>query len=115
MSSGRRSFLAGLPLAGALATPLGAAATAAAAQGPGSDSLEQRLFGAFDAMQIADTHEHLLDERDRIQQRIDFFSLIGHYAIGDAISAGMTGEALRVMQNKEASDVERWRALLRHL
>jgi len=74
-------------------------------------SLEQRLIDAFDAMPIADTHEHLLLEEERVTQRIDFFSLIGHYAIGDAISAGMTGEALRVMQNKDASDMERWRAL----
>jgi hypothetical protein len=62
-------------------------------------------------MEIADSHEHLLLEGERIAQRIDFFSLIGHYAIGDAVSAGMPGEALRVMQNKNASDVERWRAL----
>jgi hypothetical protein len=78
---------------------------------PGSHSLEQRLVGAFDAREIADTHEHLLDEKERVARKIDFFSLIGHYAIGDAVSAGMPREALQVMQNKGASDVERWHAL----
>jgi hypothetical protein len=79
--------------------------------GPRSQSLKQRLLGAFEAMEIADSHEHLMLESERVEQAIDFFSLIGHYAIGDAVSAGMPGAALRVMQNKGLSDVERWHAV----
>ena len=62
-------------------------------------------------MEIADTHEHLLDEKERCAQNVDFFRLIGHYALGDAISAGMTRDAVELMENKNASDVERWKAL----
>jgi uncharacterized protein len=105
MFKGRRSFLssslATLPLVGAVAK--------SAASGP--QSLEQRLVAAFDALEIADTHEHLLDEKERCAQTIDFFRLIGHYALGDAISAGMTRDAVELMENKNASDVERWKAL----
>jgi hypothetical protein len=108
MLKGRRSFLssslATLPIAGAVAR-------SAAAAEPEPQSLEQRLVAAFDAMEIADTHEHLLDEKERCTQNIDFFRLIGHYALGDAISAGMTRDAVELMENKNASDVERWKAL----
>src|ERR1039458_4319765 len=87
MLKGRRSFLssslATLPIAGAVAR----SATAAERE---PQSLKQRLVAAFDALEIADTHEHLLDEKERCAQNIDFFRLIGHYALGDAICAGMT-------------------------
>jgi hypothetical protein len=108
MLKGRRSFLssslATLPIAGALAK-------SAAGNEPKSQSLEHRLVAAFDALEIADTHEHLLDEKERCTQTIDFFRLIGHYALGDAILAGMTRGALELMENKNASDAERWKAL----
>ena len=108
MFKGRRSFLSS-----SLATisMVGAVAKSAAAAAPEPQSLEQRLVAAFDALEIADTHEHLLDEKERCAQTIDFFRLIGHYALGDAISAGMTREALQLMENKNASDMDRWKAL----
>lgn len=108
MFKGRRSFLSS-----SLATipMVGAVAKSVTASEPVPQSLEQRLVAAFDALEIADTHEHLLDEKERCAQTIDFFRLIGHYALGDAISAGMTRNALELMENKNVSDAERWKAL----
>jgi predicted TIM-barrel fold metal-dependent hydrolase len=96
---------------GTLAAPVRAVATPVLEPEPGSQSLKQRFMSALEGMEIADSHEHLLEESERVAMRIDFFSLIGHYAIGDAICAGMPAEALQLMQNKGLSDVERWRAV----
>ncbi len=108
MLKGRRSFLssslATLPLVGASASP-------ALAAEPEPQSLEKRLNDEFDRMEIADTHEHLLDEKERYAQPIDFFNLIGHYTLGDAVSAGMPLDAVKLMENKNASDLERWKAI----
>jgi predicted TIM-barrel fold metal-dependent hydrolase len=62
-------------------------------------------------MEIADTHEHFMDEQQRVSRPIDFFDLLGHYTLGDAVSAGMPAEALRLMRNRDAPDVDRWRAV----
>jgi len=40
------------------------------------------------------THEHIIPEQDRVSQSIDFFTLAGHYAINDVVSAGLAPEAL---------------------
>ncbi len=104
MSWRRRSFLGGLPALGALPAP-------AAAQEPRSRSLVQRLFAAFEVMDIADTHEHILAEKDRVVRKIDFFSLLGHYTIEDAASAGLPPEAAKLIEDQSAPDLDRWRAL----
>lgn len=74
-------------------------------------SLQQELSKTFEGMEIADTHEHILDESQRVTQNIDFFRLLGNYAIYDLLLAGLPPESLRLVQNESASDVERWRAM----
>lgn len=103
MSFRRRSFLAALPLL--TANP------AYRAVGPRSEGLEHRLVAAFDAMEIADTHEHFLPESERVSRPVDFFTLLSHYAIQDLVQAGMPPEAKRSALNQDATDVDRWQAI----
>lgn len=61
-------------------------------------------------MEIADTHEHFFDERDRVTQRVDFFTLAQGYTISDLVSAGLPPELSRVIRNESAPEMERWQA-----
>lgn len=69
----RRSFLA-LPLAARAA----------------SSSLRSRLMKSVEAIETVDTHEHILPEKQRVSEPITFQTLAGHYAVNDAISAGLS-------------------------
>src|SRR5580704_10354070 len=101
-TSSRRSFLRHTPFLCAL--PGMAAA-------PASRSLEQRLLSAFESLEIADTHEHFLDEPDRLAQHADFFAIMGQsYTQADLASAGLPPESSRLIRNEQASDPDRWRA-----
>ena len=41
--------------------------------------LQQSLFDAMEKMQIIDTHEHLPDEKVRLEKPADVFTLFSHY------------------------------------
>ena len=97
----RRDLLTRLPLLGA--------APAVAAAAP-SRTLEQRLLAALEHIETVNTHEHIMPEADRVAQRVDFFTLAGHYAINDLVSAGLSPEAMKLVQNADASPADRWRA-----
>ena len=99
MISGRRAFLAGLPV-GAMA----------AAPGAVSKELTGRLREAVDGLEVVNTHEHILPESQRVSQHVDFFTLAGHYAINDVISAGLPAEAQKKVRDENASPGERWAA-----
>ena len=102
MSSSRRTFLKHLPVMYCLpGTP------AAPAE---SRKLEQRLLASFEKMEIADTHEHFFDERERVAQRVDFFTLAQGYTMADMASAGLPAESSRLIRNEEAPEMERWLA-----
>src|SRR6478609_4054980 len=89
VGTSRRSFFGLSPFLTGLGGDWLAAAT--------SDSLEKRLFAELENLEIADTHEHFFDERDRITQRIDFFALVqAAYTGSDLVSAGMPAEASRI-------------------
>ena len=102
MSSNRRSFLSQLPVLGA--APAAASATAQ------SRSLVDRLFAAFDALEIVDTHEHTALEQKRLSETADFFTLAGHYLMGDVLSSGLPKSAQDVVNDKNAPAAARWRA-----
>jgi hypothetical protein len=57
-----------------------------------------------------DTHEHILAESDRVSQPVDFFTLAGHYAINDVISAGLPRESQELIENGAATAEQKWRA-----
>ena len=109
MDYGRRGLLAHLPLLGAISAPA-----------QPSRSLEARLLAELEAIETVNTHEHIIPESERVSQRIDFFTLAGHYAISDLMSAGLSAEALKVINDADApaaiagepsSPTGSWRAL----
>ena len=64
----------------------------------------------MDEIPLVNTHEHIIPEEERTSSRIDFFTLAGHYAINDVISAGLSGDDLSVVRNPNAPTEQRWRA-----
>ncbi|MCW5978531.1 MAG: amidohydrolase family protein [Bryobacteraceae bacterium] len=90
------------PLAGAASI-----GSARAAQGRSSKSLRERLRDAVDRMEVVNTHEHIIPEAERTSQPVDFFTLAGHYAINDVISAGLPAETAT---RAGISPVERFQA-----
>jgi len=96
MISRRKWFWAGL-----------AAPAAGGAQPVRSRSLAERIRQAVDRLEVVNTHEHILPEADRVSQPLDFFTLAGHYAINDVISAGLPAATAAA---KDLSPSERWRA-----
>ena len=68
------------------------------------------LLEAIDEIPLVNTHEHIIPEEERISSRIDFFTLAGHYAINDVISAGLSGDDLSVVRNPAAPAEQRWQA-----
>jgi glucuronate isomerase len=102
MVTGRRTLLTQLPLMAALPRD--------AEQAPRSRTLGQRLLKAVEELEIIDTHEHIIAERDRLAQPVDFFTLAGHYALNDVISAGLAAADRQRIENPHTPLAERWRA-----
>ncbi|MDE0263687.1 MAG: amidohydrolase family protein [Bryobacterales bacterium] len=99
MSIGRRTFFGSVSAL--------AATQAAPSAAP---ELEAELLEAIDEIPLVNTHEHIIPEEERTSSRIDFFTLAGHYAISDVISAGLSGDDLAVVRNPDAPAEQRWRA-----
>ncbi len=91
---------------------LGAVPSLAAAQSPAeiAPELEGDLQRAIERIPLVNTHEHILPEDERIASKIDFFTLAGHYAISDVISAGLSGDELTTVRNPDAPMDLRWKA-----
>jgi hypothetical protein len=60
-------------------------------------------------MTIFDTHEHLWHEDARLQRKVDFFLLFSHYTDSDLVTAGMSPQAVRELQNPDIPLEKRWR------
>ena len=101
MNKGRRTFLTSLPL-------LGVASCSATTVPPESD-LERGILSALEDVWLFNTHEHIIPEKDRLAQSVDFFTLAGHYAINDVVSAGLPAEGLALVRDASAPLLERWR------
>lgn len=95
---------------------LGAVSSLAASPSPASPdapqrgSLEGNLLAEIDRIPLVNTHEHIIPEEERIATPVDFFTLAGHYAINDVISAGLSGDDLKIVRDEKASAELRWRA-----
>jgi hypothetical protein len=96
----RRAF--GLALAG----------TALHAQRSGN--LHQSILAELDKIEAVNTHEHIIPETERVTQPIDFFTLAGHYAISDVISAGLSRDSLALINKQDAPLDARWSAFEPH-
>jgi uncharacterized protein len=97
---GRRTFLSRMPFVSALAAP---------ARPAQSQSLRGRLEAALSELEIVNTHEHIIPEKERTSQHMDFFTLAGHYAIDDVISAGLSRDDAKLVADQSVPDAERWR------
>lgn len=107
MRFGRRWFL-GSAAAGAAARP------SAGAPRQGASGFEKSLAAELDRLQLFNVHEHLIPEKERLAQHADFFTLAGHYALSDVISAGLEGDALKTVRDPAAPAAERWKAFEPH-
>ncbi len=76
--------------------------------------LASGLAAEFEKLEIVDTHEHLLAEKARVSQPVDFFTLAGHYAMNDVISAGLSKADAARLGDPKAPAVERWRLFEPH-
>ena len=76
--------------------------------------LASGLAAEFEKLEIIDTHEHLLAEKDRVSQPVDFFTLAGHYAMNDVISAGLSKADAARLGDPKAPAMERWRLFEPH-
>ena len=101
MNHGRRRLLMQLPLLAAARVAVGARR---------SLSLEERLAGAIEGIELVDTHEHIIPEPERVAQEVDFFTLASHYAISDVVSAGLPSESLKLINKPDAPVADKWRA-----
>lgn len=72
------------------------------------------LLAELDAMEIADTHEHLPPESERVSSTVDFFTLASHYVMNDAVSSGLAGAELETVRDAAKPLEERWRAFEPH-
>lgn len=70
--------------------------------------LYQRIDAEIERIALIDTHEHLVDERTRLGQRVDLFHLFAHYASSDLVSAGMPEGTLERLRNPDIPLDERW-------
>jgi len=52
------------------------------------------LLTYIEGLSVIDSHEHLPNEKDRLAQRVDFFTLFSHYCIDDLVAAGLSADGL---------------------
>lgn len=56
---------------------------------------------AVDKIQIIDTHEHLVQEKERVTKSLDIFEVfLSHYASSDLVSSGMSSEELNKVRDR---------------
>ena len=106
MGFGRRWFLGN-----AAAAP--GAAWAASSSRPAS-AAEKAVAAGLADVRLFNAHEHLIPEKERVSQAVDFFTLAGHYAISDVISAGLGGDALAAVNDSKTPMEQRWKAFEPH-
>jgi len=71
--------------------------------------LYQTIRKAVDGVGIVDTHEHLLQEKERTAKKADLFeTFLSHYASSDLVSSGMSQEELDKVRNVTLPLEDRW-------
>ncbi|MCW5965765.1 MAG: amidohydrolase family protein [Bryobacterales bacterium] len=74
-----------------------------------SVGLQQRLAAAIDRIAIVNTHEHTIEEADRLSAPRDPFLLVGHYLINDLVAAGLPADDAVKLASAESPMEERWK------
>jgi len=79
------------------------------------EGLHDRIKRAVDETEIIDTHEHLLQEKERLSAKLDLFeTILTHYASSDLVSSGMPPEDLEKIRNPSLPLGKRWQLLKPH-
>jgi len=74
-----------------------------------SPDVYRNLRKAVSSTPLVDTHEHLIQEKDRISSKLDLFeTILDGYASSDLISSGMPPEDLKEVRNPELTLEDRW-------
>jgi hypothetical protein len=107
MPHDRRSFFSSL-------TGFAAGGASAIAASPQRGTLENSLSATLNEIPLVNTHEHIIPEEERVGSYIDFFTLAGHYLMSDVISAGLSGDDLKVVRDEKAPLQRRWQAFAPH-
>ncbi|MGB9806857.1 MAG: amidohydrolase family protein [Thermoproteota archaeon] len=69
-----------------------------------------KLKEAIDKIKIIDTHEHLVQEKQRLEKTPDLFEMfLSHYASSDLVSSGMSYEELNFVRNPKIPIEERFK------
>ena len=80
-----------------------------------SKDLAARLRAEIDAIQLADSHEHLQTEEQRLETGANALgNLFAHYASSDLVSAGMTPANLEFVRDGGKPLAKRLKALMPH-
>lgn len=75
------------------------------------DALKQSLIEEMSEMDIVDTHEHLPNESERLEQPVDFATLFSHYCRSDLVAAGMPDRRYDRLVAPGLSPSEKWEQL----
>jgi hypothetical protein len=68
---------------------------------------------AIDAVEVVDTHEHLMKESDRLRMEVDpLYVFLPHYLSSDLVASGMTLEELNTIRTIKTPLGERWLSFL---
>jgi len=76
-----------------------------------SDTVKQSLIDEMSDMDIVDTHEHLPNEAERLEQPVDFATLFSHYCRSDLVAAGMPDAEFERLTSPGLSPSEKWELL----
>jgi predicted TIM-barrel fold metal-dependent hydrolase len=72
-------------------------------------NIYQHLTNAISQIPIIDTHEHLIQEKERLASKPDLFqTFLAHYLSSDLISAGMSYDELSVLRDSSIPLETRW-------
>lgn len=76
------------------------------------EQIYRTIKEAVDKVRIIDTHEHLLQETERLAKKPDLFeTFLAHYASSDLVSSGMSLEELEEVRNSGLPLEKRWEIL----
>lgn len=67
------------------------------------------LFDYMDSMEIIDTHEHLLNESERLKETVDFSKMFTQYTHLDLSSSGMSADSYNKFTSSELDVEAKWK------
>ncbi len=78
------------------------------------EKLYEEINEAVFSLPIFDTHEHLLDEKDRRESNLDFSLFFMQYAGTDLLTSGLTEEEFVIFQDPKTDVQKKWSCFSKH-